>query len=275
MKRETILLAAILAVGLLIVIWRQFALEAALQEAQAEWRAGEQAQALKEKETSSTESRSDFSKWQTEVSPNELASLRADAARMRQRIDDLEGTVKQIADLLNEMLDERDQKKTSAAHPGWSAMQACGPPDTQTASDSPTAWASARPDGGEEWLQLGYDEAVPVARVIVRESFNPGAISKVALLVDGGREITIWQGVETAAAAPIDRDFPATGATAQGVKIYLDTKRVPGWNEIDAVAIVGADGRRHWATSASASSSYGESSFTTRTQLFDMLRTYR
>jgi len=40
--------------------------------------------------------------------------------------------------------------------------------------------------------------------------------------------------------------------------VYLDRRRVPGWNEIDAVELVGRDGSRQWATSAIASSSYAE-----------------
>jgi hypothetical protein len=46
------------------------------------------------------------------------------------------------------------------------------------------------------------------------------------------------------------------GSTTQ-IKIYLDSPAVPGWNEIDAVALVDAQGKRHWARRAAASSSYG------------------
>ena len=38
----------------------------------------------------------------------------------------------------------------------------------------------------------------------------------------------------------------------------LDTSRVPGWNEIDAVEIVGHDGSRQWASQAAASTSYAD-----------------
>jgi hypothetical protein len=42
------------------------------------------------------------------------------------------------------------------------------------------------------------------------------------------------------------------------VKVYLDTARVPGWNEIDAVQIIGRDGSQQWAKHATASSTYAE-----------------
>jgi hypothetical protein len=41
------------------------------------------------------------------------------------------------------------------------------------------------------------------------------------------------------------------------VKIYLDSPRVSGWNEIDTVGLVDAAGKAQWPVNASASSSYG------------------
>jgi len=52
---------------------------------------------------------------------------------------------------------------------------------------------------------------------------------------------------------------PSANIVARRVKVYLDTKRVAGCNEIDAVELVGRDGSRQWTKSASASSSYGAS----------------
>ena len=37
----------------------------------------------------------------------------------------------------------------------------------------------------------------------------------------------------------------------------LDTNRAPGWNEIDAVELLGPGGRQ-WASDARASSNYGQ-----------------
>lgn len=41
-------------------------------------------------------------------------------------------------------------------------------------------------------------------------------------------------------------------------KIYLDSKAVAGWNEIDAVAMFGRAGNVQWASDAWASTAYGE-----------------
>src|SRR5262245_54089271 len=141
----------------------------------------------------------------------------------------------------------------------WGEEQATGAPDTHQAGDISTAWASRLPDGGEEWLNLDYSNQVYLAEVRVRETYNPGAISKVAAVLPNGQEQIIWEGVTEPGEAPIEKVFPVSGNIyAKGVKVYLDTRRVPGWNEIDAVELVGRDGTRQWASQATASSSFAD-----------------
>ena len=140
----------------------------------------------------------------------------------------------------------------------WGQEQILGAPDTEHAGDVPTAWASREPDGGPEWLQAGFDREVGIAEVRIRETYNPGAISKVTALV-GGQETVLWEG--TAAGGTVPRDFvvrPPFDVRAQSVTVHLDTTRIPGWNELDAVELVGRDGSRQWATSAHASSTFAE-----------------
>ena len=142
---------------------------------------------------------------------------------------------------------------------GWGPEQLLGPPNTTQAGDISTAWASRNPDGGEEWLKLEYPQAVDLAEVRVRETYHPGAIVKVTAFFPNGQEVTLWEGRERAAQAPTESSFPVNGSVrASSVKIYLDTRLVPGWNEIDAVELVGRDGSRQWATSATASSTFAE-----------------
>jgi hypothetical protein len=42
-------------------------------------------------------------------------------------------------------------------------------------------------------------------------------------------------------------------ARLRGLKLYFDTAAVPGWNEVDAVGVVTATGKRYWAVEAEAS----------------------
>jgi hypothetical protein len=143
---------------------------------------------------------------------------------------------------------------------GWGPEQATGAPDTRRAGDLQTAWASLQPDAGLEWLQLEYQRPVEIAEVRIRETFNPGAVSKVVALVENGQERVLWEGQDPTDSAPADFVVrPKIRATTNRVKIYLQTTRRPGWNEIDAVELIGADGSRQWASSASASSTFAES----------------
>jgi hypothetical protein len=122
-----------------------------------------------------------------------------------------------------------------------------------------TAWAPREQDAGEEWLQLDYERSVDIAEVRVRETYNPGAISKVTAFLANGSEVTLWEGVEPKATAPVEMSFSIPqNVNAKSVKVYLDTTRVPGWNEIDAVQIIGRDGSQQWAKQATASSTYAE-----------------
>jgi hypothetical protein len=151
----------------------------------------------------------------------------------------------------------------AAPQPGvkrsWGPEQVVGEPDTLQAGDIPTAWAPLQQDGGEEWLKLDYETSVDIAEVRVRETHNPGAVSKITAFLANGSEVTIWEGVEPKSEPPVEMAFAVPNSiNAKSVKVYLDTKRVPGWNEIDAVQLIGRDGSQQWAKQASASSTYAE-----------------
>jgi hypothetical protein len=159
-------------------------------------------------------------------------------------------------------------------HRSWGPEQLVGPPDTFAGGDLPTAWAPRDSTGtGEEWIHLNYDKSVELSQLRVRETYNAGAISKIAAVLPSGNEILLWQGTEQAVQAPVDTSFSLPpGVTANSVKIYMDRTRVPGWNEIDAVELIGRDGSRQWASSAQTSTSYAEPS--SKSQGNDTLETF-
>lgn len=143
---------------------------------------------------------------------------------------------------------------------GWGPEQALGPPDAGPRDDR-AAWASATPDGQPEWLLLEYAEPVKPVGVRVYENFNPGAITKVLGYDADGAETTLWEA--GAANGPKSwkqwREYPVeTDVAVKRVKLVLDSPSVPGWNEIDAVALVDDAHDVHWAVRAGASSTYAE-----------------
>jgi hypothetical protein len=195
---------------------------------------------------------------------------RRTAEALRQ-IDSLEGRIQQVRGRGPAMqprprpgFPEMDQPPPPAFNGGrgWGPEQVVGPPNTMQAGDVSTAWASRMPDGGPEWLKVEYEKETQVVEVRVRETYNPGAITRVTAVLPGGEEALLWEGDEPPAEAPVDRSFPASNVNVRtrSIKVYLDTKKVPGWNEIDAVELIGADGSRQWAIQATASSSYADRS---------------
>jgi hypothetical protein len=161
---------------------------------------------------------------------------------------------------------------------GWSPHRATGPPDTPSMGDITTAWASLTPDAQLEWLELSYEQPCNNATALrVYETYCPGALTRVTTYDSSGQEIELWQGVDPAAAnaqgiwvatipvAPVS--FPI-----QRVRLYIDSPRVPGWNEIDAVGLVDASGSVTWASGATASTTYARQPSAGSQMSFDELK---
>jgi hypothetical protein len=74
-----------------------------------------------------------------------------------------------------------------------------------------------------------------------------------------GTEVEVWKGVDPTpvgsgsgiSEVPVKVDFEV-----HRVKIYLDSKNVPDWNEIDAVGIRDKAKKMHWAVACEASTTY-------------------
>jgi hypothetical protein len=125
---------------------------------------------------------------------------------------------------------------------GWSANQATGAPNVDKYADDGNAWTSKTPDGGIEWLDLKYPKPVHAEEVRVRESFGSGAVIKVEIFDEQGAPHTVWAGNDpTTDLNYLLVKFPKTTFTTDRVKITLATNVVPGWNEIDAVQLIGTD----------------------------------
>jgi hypothetical protein len=122
----------------------------------------------------------------------------------------------------------------------FSPMQATGAPNVESYGDNGKAWAPSTQDGGIEWLDLKYAKPVHATEVRVRESQGSGAVVKVELIDDAGVAHRIWSGDDpTKELNYLLLKFPVTSYKVNRVKVTLATNAVPGWNEIDAVQLVG------------------------------------
>jgi hypothetical protein len=139
----------------------------------------------------------------------------------------------------------------------WSPEQVLGEPDSQAGGDHATAWATLQENAGLEWIEVEFANPVAPRGVLIRETFNPGAVVRVEAADLRGRYHLLWEGDDPTRAPGgnfvifIEPGYFATRA----VRVTLDTAKVSGWNEIDAIGLIGAS-RIHWAAAASASSTY-------------------
>jgi len=132
---------------------------------------------------------------------------------------------------------------TEYGQSSWAPLQATGEPNTPRAGDCSTAWASLAPDADTEWLALTFDIAVMPAQIRVHETYNAGSITKVEAKDSKGEWRTLWEGAARACETPrwFEVAVPKGKWTTREIRLTLDSKAVPGWNEIDAVELVGAD----------------------------------
>lgn len=149
----------------------------------------------------------------------------------------------------------RGARRSQEQFPLWHAMQATGEPNANPKQDDPKAWAPHTAEAGQQWLELTYAQPMVASGVRIHEACQPGAVSEVWVRNQEQLWIKVWEGTAAASAQPLAIEFPSNMST-KVVKLVLDTDRVSGWNEIDAVQLVGPSGSQ-WAQSACASSNYG------------------
>lgn len=141
---------------------------------------------------------------------------------------------------------------------GWSAMQATGAPNADARRDDPHAWASRDSDMGLQWIELGYANPERATAVVVHEVSAGGALVEVHGRDANGHSQLLWSGsTADQLGTPLRIEFPQTGFRVARIRLVLDTNRTPGWNEIDAVELVGVSGGQ-WAVNATASSTYAQ-----------------
>lgn len=128
----------------------------------------------------------------------------------------------------------------------WSAAQALGAPNVYPDyGDLEYTWASLTPDGGREFIQLGYADPMQIMGIDIYETFNPGSIDTVYVR---NPILDVWEMVYSATATPgpevatiLHITFPVTAYEVHSIRIVMNSPAVPGWNEIDAVSIIPAE----------------------------------
>ncbi len=126
----------------------------------------------------------------------------------------------------------------------WSPEQMIGEPNVEKYGDNGNGWASKDPDKGIEWVILTFAKAVNAEGLRVRQSYNPGAIVKVELFDENGKGYVVWNGTDKTRYKEntiqyFTAEFEKTKYKTKKVKLTLASNVVNGWNEIDAVQLLG------------------------------------
>ena len=130
----------------------------------------------------------------------------------------------------------------AAGHDDYSPFQATGAPNVEAEGDDGRAWSSKDPDAGIEWLDLQYSKPVFASAVRVRESYGAGTIAKVDVYDEQGQPHTLWTGTDpTTGLNYFILNFPKTTYKTNHIRVALATNVIPGFDEIDAVQLVGAE----------------------------------
>ncbi|MBN1429438.1 MAG: hypothetical protein JXB07_13780 [Anaerolineae bacterium] len=124
----------------------------------------------------------------------------------------------------------------------WGALQAIGAPNTEACSDARTAWSTALPNE-QGSLTLYYVQLVRPTAIMIRQTYNPGFITRVALIDVQGEEHVVY---EAAPALSFQCPFESViliqqaDYAANAIKITVDqSASAGGWNQIDAVELIG------------------------------------
>jgi len=128
----------------------------------------------------------------------------------------------------------------------WTAGQATGQPNTAECGDLGTAWAASG-QSTVEWINLFFTTPVYPTELLITQTYNPDQVVQVDLIDMQGQFVTVY----TAQPRQVDSPCPyvltipvsRSDILAQGVRITIDQSVLGlGWNEIDAVEIIGVPG---------------------------------
>lgn len=122
----------------------------------------------------------------------------------------------------------------------YSASQAVGKPNVLPAGgQNPSAWTPDKPKR-TEFIKLGYDKPMQIRQVAIAESYNPGALYKVYVYDEAGKEYLVNTFVPQAVPLQgrmLNVFMERTPYKVAAVKLEFDGKALPDYFSIDAVAI--------------------------------------
>ncbi len=125
----------------------------------------------------------------------------------------------------------------------YGAQQVLGKPNKLPAhGESPCAWRTATANNSKgEWIKVTFNKLISAQTIVIAESWNPGAVAKIKLYDEAGKEYTVYH---NPAPKPIPQKaqmlvlhIAPTLYKVAALRLELQTAAVPGLNQIDAIGI--------------------------------------
>jgi len=127
-------------------------------------------------------------------------------------------------------------------HVYWSAAQATGPVNSEQCADARTAWSTVE-QTSQGSLTLYFAQLVRPTEARIHQNFNPGYVTRVDLIDLYGEAHPIYQAVpQPNPQCPFVLVIPIKDAdyATNTMIVYVDQAgSITGWNEIDAVELIG------------------------------------
>ncbi|MBK8344531.1 MAG: OmpA family protein [Bacteroidetes bacterium] len=130
----------------------------------------------------------------------------------------------------------------------FAARQVLGKPDKLPAfGESAVAWAPSTPDNpAGEFIHVRFAQPQQIQQVGIGESNCPGSVKEVILYSTTGKKYTVYENLtikpEFTTGGRIFRVFfPLTDYEVSEVRVVLNTKAIPGMNQIDCIGISNSD----------------------------------
>jgi predicted aspartyl protease len=94
-----------------------------------------------------------------------------------------------------------------------------------------------------DWLELSYATPVYATQVVIYQTYNPSQVVKVELIDAGGNahEVYTAQPAEQTCPFTLTISVTKTDYKVSKIRITVDQTVLGGWNEIDAVQLIGYD----------------------------------
>ncbi|MDW8297455.1 MAG: flagellar motor protein MotB, partial [Raineya sp.] len=138
-------------------------------------------------------------------------------------------------------------EKKSPSGKQYKAEQALGKPNVLPAfQSSPCAWSPQEPNNNkkEEFIHVGFDNPMSIKQILVAENFNAGAVAQIFAYDEVGKEYLLYKNPQVAPAGKgrlLSVIVPQTSFAVASLKVTLQTGKVNGENQIDAIGISDSD----------------------------------